>query len=84
MSVATEVTGFRTAAQPIACKQGSYALRAETHRKSPRTYRSGDEPCYRNGKNTHQSRQLVRMSPASAEGVGVRLADDLPGTGSQT
>ena len=35
-------------------------------------------------KNIRQSRHLVRMSPASAEGVGVRLADDLPGTGSQT
>ena len=54
MSVATEMTGFRTAAQPIACKQGSYALRAETHRKTPTNLRAEskaprDEPPNKKG-----------------------------------
>jgi hypothetical protein len=55
---------IRTAAQPIACKQGSYAFG-----------RSGS------GAQTKSSSTPICFWP---QAVGVRLADDLPGTGSRT
>jgi hypothetical protein len=71
-----EVPGFRTAAQPIACKHGSYALRAES-----KAWRSGTRR-----REVSAESKLAYPTPERfcPEGVGVRLADDLPGTGSKT